>query len=189
MSERTGGDPAEHRVGAVLDPKHAEPLVGERGSQSTGRRLSGPARYTRLMVAGASVPCASHRGDSSDQLKGGLNRVRTIVMSNRWLLLILIGMTFVVVLLALLGHADLLQGAFNSTPKKPSGSSATDTTNLYNEIGSLSTDATYILLPSVSLAGAVGGIVWAFGGHRGPSIVTGAVIAGVVGASLDVIVK
>jgi hypothetical protein len=94
-------------------------------------------------------------------------------------------------LLVLNAHADLLQAAFGVTPKAkgPAGGATTNTTTLFNNISNLSTDAIYILLPTVTLAGAVGGIVWAAGSRRGPTIVVGAIVAGVIGAGLKTIVQ
>lgn len=193
MSERTGDDPAEARVGALLDADHAGSALAEPPSGPTGSGASRRARYPHLRVVGAdtTVACALLTSGRLGPVQSGLNRVRTAIVSYGWLVLATMVVGFVAVLLSLHGHVDLLQAAFKKTPTAPGGNSAAagDTTSLYNTINGLSTDATYILVPSVSLAGAVGGILWAFGAHRGPQIVAGAVVAGVVGASLDVIVK
>jgi hypothetical protein len=126
--------------------------------------------------------------------------VRPTLTSNRYvatvtIALAVVGILAAVALLALHPHVSLLQDAFNTHPPAgPTGLTGTtgdvkDTTNLWKEISSLSTDATYVLMPTVTLAGAVGGIFWAVGARRGPAIVGGAVMAGVIGAGLDVIVK
>ena len=88
-------------------------------------------------------------------------------------------------------HVDLLQAAFgvHATKKPAGGGAVSNATQLFNSVQSLSTDALYILLPTVTLAGAVGGIVWAAGSRRGPSIVVGAIVAGVIGAGLKTIVQ
>lgn len=96
-------------------------------------------------------------------------------------------------MLALFGlheHAYLLKDAFlKGSTASPSGNAAGDTTNLYNDIDGLSTDSLYLLTPTVTLAGAVGGIFWAAGHRRGPSIMGGAIAAGVLGAGIKVIVS
>jgi hypothetical protein len=87
---------------------------------------------------------------------------------------------------------DLLEGAFGGATKHPGNpgtQAAHDTSNLYHDIDTLKTDASYILAPCVSLAGCVGAAAWALGHRRGPSIVGGAVMAGVIGAGLSVIVQ
>ena len=94
-------------------------------------------------------------------------------------------------LLLLLAHVNLLQAAFgvHSTTNPASGRASANATSLFTSVSNLSTDALYILLPTVTLAGAVGGIVWAAGSRRGPSIVVGAIVAGVIGAGLKTIVQ
>jgi hypothetical protein len=109
--------------------------------------------------------------------------------------LALCGMALVGLLLLLHPHGDLLQDAFNTHPPTSAGAlsggkAATgDASNLWNDVNGLSTDALYLLMPTVTLAGAVGGIFWAVGARRGPMIVGGAVMAGVIGAGLKVIVQ
>ena len=60
---------------------------------------------------------------------------------------------------------------------------------LHHDVSGLSTDSLYLLGPTVTLAGAVGAIFWALGHRRGPSIMGGAVAAGVLGASIKLIVS
>ena len=103
------------------------------------------------------------------------------------------------VMLAVFGlheHAHLLRAAFpdtttsgTGTTTSPTGGAAGQVNSLFDDVNGLSTDSLYVLGPTVTLAGAVGGIFWALGHRRGPSIMGGAVAAGVLGASIKLIVN
>lgn len=121
----------------------------------------------------------------------GSSRALALISAHGYLIPMALLLVFVVVVLVGHPHVDLLESAFGKPTSAPggSGNSAQATKNLYTDINALSTDAAYILVPSVTLAGAVGAIFWALGSRRGPAIVGGAIVAGVIGVGLKVIVE
>jgi hypothetical protein len=129
--------------------------------------------------------------ESRDAAQTGRGKVRAVIDAHGAVIVTALLLAVIVVLFVLHPHVDLLEGAFGKAPTGPagSGSASKDTSNLYHDVNTLATDARYILVPSVSLAGAVGAITWALGSRRGPGIVVGAVIAGVVGVGLTTIVQ
>jgi len=122
---------------------------------------------------------------------GECSRSRDLIRAYGYVVLIGLMFALIVVLLVLHPHIDLLESAFGGAPKQSAlkGSTAGDTENLASSVSQLTKDASYVLVPSVSLAGAVGATFWALGSRRGPTIVGGAVVAGVVGVGLDVVVR
>jgi hypothetical protein len=173
MSRKRSGSAAGH-VGALFARTNLLPLPGGR---------SGPQL--------ADITPGEHHGDARPLAASGPGRVGTVVASHPYLLLAVVAVTLAGMLLALHPHADLLRTAFgvSNTSGAGSGKESSQAATLYKHVQSLSTDALYVLLPSASLAGAVGGIFWAAGSRRGPSIVGGAIVAGVVGAALRTIVQ
>jgi hypothetical protein len=73
-------------------------------------------------------------------------------------------------------HAEIIKAAL----KAPGAGSASnrDVSKLIKGADSLADDALLILVPVVSLASGIGGIMWALGSQRGQGIVIGALVAG-----------
>jgi hypothetical protein len=74
----------------------------------------------------------------------------------------------------------------NSTPQCQA--SGDGSSQLVNGANTLSSDALEVLVPTVTLAGGIGGIMWSLGSQRGQGIVIGAVIAGVAAVMIRTIV-
>lgn len=138
----------------------------------------------------ADIPLVKHGSDSRSRPASARGRTGAAIVSHPYLLIPTVAIALAGMLLLLHAHADLLRAAFGvpNTTKVGGGAASTNAQGLFHHVQSLSTDALYVLMPSVTLAGAVGGIAWAAGSRRGPSIVGGAIVAGVVGAALNVIV-
>ena len=168
MSQRSRSGPAASRVGVMSDSRQLPPSARPRGDAQPENAAG------RSEQAGVSTVATSRR------------RAARVTLA-----IALAGSMLAGVVLAFHGHVNLLRDAFGASSGSAAGQNgqAADTSNLYTEVNNLSTDAIYVLGPCVTLAGAVGGILWALGGRRGPSIVAGAVAAGVVGAGLKTIVS
>jgi hypothetical protein len=172
MSQLTRNGSATGRLGALFG--------------RTSLVQSGP-RDGRAQLSAAPLGMPTSRWAAS---------ARTVIMSHRSLIFIAGSLAFAAMLLlgALLvfhPHVNLLQSALGQSNAAPKGKGAdvTDTNNLYGSLNQLTTEADYLIFPSVTLAGGVGAAFWALGHRRGPMIVSGAVIAGVVGGGLKVIVQ
>jgi hypothetical protein len=166
MSERARSGSAAGRVGAVLSPRV---VVRSAARQRAAALAKAPTTARRLGTWAAAM----------------LRRREVQAI----LAVALAGSMLVVALLAFNGHVNLLKDALGGQSGSAKGAAGKDTTDLFTKVDALSTDAIYVLGPCVTLAGAVGGILWARGARRGPGIVAGAVAAGVVGAGLKTIVS
>lgn len=95
----------------------------------------------------------------------------------------------IVTVVALLagGHADIIKSAL-APNVKASDNGDVNVANLAAGANLLASDALYLLVPTVSLACAAGGIAWACGSQRGQGIVVGAVVAGVMVVCLRTII-
>jgi hypothetical protein len=172
MSQRTRSGLATSRLGALFS--------------RTSLVHSGP-RDGQVQLSGSAVPISS---------EGWAGTARAAITSHQSLVLIagciaLAGMVLVGALLVFHPHVDLLQSALGTTNKKPTGGGAdvADTNRLWGSLNKLTTEADYLVFPSVTLAGGVGAAFMAFGHRKGAPIISGAVIAGVIGGGLKVIVQ
>jgi hypothetical protein len=107
--------------------------------------------------------------------------------------------TIVVAVLAVSSDAMIIQAALVANAPKPcvaasgktpqSGDCTNDgSAQLIAGAQQLSTDALEILVPVVSLASGIGGIMWALGSQRGQGIVIGALVAGAAAVMIKTIV-
>jgi hypothetical protein len=84
-------------------------------------------------------------------------------------------------------HPEIIKSALGVTDN--SGAPTDSSETLWAGADTLSNDALMILIPVVSLASAIGGIMWALGSQRGQGIVMGALIAGVAVVMIKTIVQ
>jgi hypothetical protein len=84
-------------------------------------------------------------------------------------------------------HPEIIKSALGGTDN--SGIPTDQSGTLWSGVNTLSSDALMILIPVVSLASAIGGIMWALGSQRGQGIVMGALIAGVAVVMIKTIVQ
>jgi hypothetical protein len=84
-------------------------------------------------------------------------------------------------------HPEIIKAALGV--KENSGTPQDQSSTLWVGADTLSSDALMILIPVVSLASAIGGIMWALGSQRGQGIVIGALIAGVSVVMIKTIVQ
>jgi hypothetical protein len=100
-----------------------------------------------------------------------------------------IGIAVVLLMLALTclwlvggGHLHLLGSMFGAKPPTGTqGDSSGDVSNFVKQANYLAHDSQLVIVPGATLAGGVGGTMWALGHRRGPGVVGGAVAAGTLG--------
>jgi hypothetical protein len=136
---------------------------------------------------------SNQHADVPERRSSAWRRAGAMLVSHRWLILAEIALALMLLLLVHHLHVDLLESAFGTPQTSPGGNcptikgSTTDCTSLFSAVSNLTTDADYVLVPCVTLAGAVGAIFWALGHRRGPGIVGGALAAGAIGVGMATI--
>ena len=117
------------------------------------------------------------------QQDGGLGRKCRMGQATEMIAIVAVAVAATLCVLMCIGllggvHAHILESALapkSKTPGKPSDGAG----QLYTGVNTLSNDLLAIMVPTVSVASAGGGIAWALGSHRGQGIVIGALLSGV----------